>query len=190
MAVCPEGAISWGTRKLGEISWGKAGPVGFLAGELRVGEAMSPPLMKQVLKSLQNKEVSPGAADVLIDAPPGVSCPAISAVIDSDLILLVTEPTPFGAFDLQLAHHAFESLGKPMGVIVNRAGIGDDRVYRFCREVGLPVFAEIPYDRAIAEAYADGQIIAQSSIELGALFSRLVKTIQQAVFSIPEVSYA
>lgn len=190
MAVCPEGAISSGTRTLGEISWGKAGPVNFLSGKLRVGEAMSPPLMKQVLDCLQKMACFHGSADVLIDAPPGVSCPAVSAVIESDLILLVTEPTPFGAFDLRLAYHAFKSLGKPMGVIVNRAGIGDDRVYRFCREARLPIFAEIPYDRAIAEAYAEGKIIAESSIELGALFTQLADRIQHTVHRASEVSYA
>ena len=190
MAVCPEGAISSGSRTLGKISWGKAGAIGFLMGKLRVGEAMSPPLMKQVLDCLQKTAGFHDSADVLIDAPPGVSCPAVSAVIESDLILLVTEPTPFGAFDLRLAYHAFKSLGKPMGVIVNRAGIGDDRVYRFCREVGLPIFAEIPYDRAIAEAYSEGKVIAEAFPKLGVLFAQLANTIQHAVHRDLEVSNA
>lgn len=177
MAVCPTGAISVGHRVLGDIDWGDAGPIHVVMGRLRVGEAMSPPLIRQVIAHV---EKSPGQpmADVLYDAPPGVSCPAVNAVMDSDLIVLVTEPTPFGVFDLRLAHQAFSPLGKPMGVVVNRAGLGNDEVYRFCEQAGLPVFAEIPYERAIAEAYSEGQVIARTSQKMKTLFTNLVKTLR------------
>ena len=161
LAVCPEKAISPGQRELGEISWGRAGSIGFLAGRLRIGEAMSPPLMRLVKARLEQMLAAAGG-DAIIDAPPGVSCPAVNAVLDSDVIVLVTEPTPFGFYDFQLAWEAFAPLGKPMGAVVNRAGLGNDAIYRFCREKGLPILAEIPYDRAIAEAYARGRIIADS----------------------------
>jgi MinD superfamily P-loop ATPase len=190
MAVCPQGAIASGSRILGEISWGRAGANGFLMGRLRVGEAMSPPLIRQVQQQLQRADLPGAPADVLMDAPPGVSCPAVSAVIDSDLIVLVTEPTPFGVFDLRLAHQAFLPLGKPMGVVVNRAGLGNDEVYRFCRQAALPVFAQIPYDRAIAQAYAVGGIIAQSSAEMSALFAKLARTIQAAANMPKEARHA
>ncbi len=111
-------------------------------------------------------------------------------MIDSDLIVLVTEPTPFGVFDLRLAHQAFLPLGKPMGVVVNRAGLGNDDVYRFCEQAALPVFAQIPYDRAIAQAYAVGGIIAQSSAEMSALFAKLARTIQAAARMPQEARHA
>ena len=180
MAVCPNQAITPDSRVLGEIEWGSAGAVGFLMGRLRIGEAMSPPLIRQVQADLMNSGLFPQDADVLMDAPPGVSCPAVSAVIDSDIIVLVTEPTPFGVFDLRLAHQAFHPLGKPMGVVVNRAGLGNDDVYRFCREAGLPIFAEIPYERTIAEAYAAGRIIALSSDPMKHLFAQLAARLRQA----------
>ena len=111
--------------------------------------------------------------DAIIDAPPGVSCPAVNAVLDSDVILLVTEPTPFGVYDFKLAWEAFAPLKKPLGVVVNRAGVGNDAIYQFCREQGLPILAEIPYDRAIAEAYARGRIIAAVSPGLKSTFVSL-----------------
>jgi MinD superfamily P-loop ATPase len=172
LAVCPEKAISAGRRELGEISWGRAGKVGFLAGRLRVGEAMSPPLMRLV-KARLNERLAETGGDAIIDAPPGVSCPAVNAVLDSEVILLVTEPTPFGFYDFQLAWEAFAPLGKPLGVVVNRAGLGYEAIYRFCGEKALPILAEIPYDRAIAEAYARGRIIASMSAELKAIFVSL-----------------
>lgn len=190
LALCPTGALTPTHRKLGEISWGTSGENKFLMGRLRVGEAMSPPLIHQVMATLKQRGLFDGRTDVLLDAPPGVSCPAISAVIDSDFIVLVTEPTPFGVFDLRLAHQAFTTLGKPMGVVVNRAGMGNDEVYRFCSQAGLPILAEIPYARAIAEAYAAGEIIARTSEELAAMFARLAETIRQAAVPAKEARHA
>ena len=176
LAVCPEKALSPGQRELGEISWGKTGRGGFLSGRLRLGEAMSPPLMRQV-KARLNQMLATGG-DAIIDAPPGVSCPAVNAVIDSDVILLVTEPTPFGFHDFRLAWEAFAPLGKPMGAVVNRAGLGHEAIYRFCGEQGLPILAEIPYDRGIAEAYARGRIIAEVSPRLRETFVSLLNRLR------------
>jgi MinD superfamily P-loop ATPase len=172
MAVCPENAISAGQRELGEIRWGQADDVGFLSGRLRIGEAMCPPLMRLV-KGRLNHILAETGGDAIIDAPPGVSCPAVNAVLDSDVIVLVTEPTPFGVYDFKLAWEAFAPLKKPLGAVINRAGVGTEAIYRFCREKGLPILAEIPYDRAIAEAYAHGRIIATVSPSLKQTFVSL-----------------
>jgi MinD superfamily P-loop ATPase len=83
--------------------------------------------MRRVKARLDQMLAATGG-DAIIDAPPGVSCPAVNAVMDADVIVLVTEPTPFGVFDLGLAHKAFAPMGKPMGVVVNRAGMGTDEV--------------------------------------------------------------
>ncbi len=174
MMICPEGAVSAGKRQLGEISVGTALGLPFLMGRLRVGEAMSPPLMRSVLAALETR-VDTTAQDIIIDAPPGVSCPAVTAVMDCDVVILVTEPTPFGVYDLKLAHEAFSKLGKPMGVVVNRAGIGDDAVYAFCRGSNLPILAEIPYDRRIATAYSQGKIVADVSDTIRETFASLAE---------------
>jgi MinD superfamily P-loop ATPase len=175
LAVCPEGAVFPGRRELGEIEQGSAGDVRFFMGRLRVGEAMSPPLMRVVKQRLSGLN-----GDVIIDAPPGVSCPAVSAVIDSDYILLVTEPTPFGFYDFRLAVEAFTPLCKPMGVVVNRAGLGDASVEAFCRERDLPILSEIPHDRAVAEAYARGVLAAEVNDELKGKFLDIKKALQNA----------
>ena len=178
LAVCPEQAIFPGQRELGDISWGRAGNIDFLSGRLRIGEAMSPPLMRQVKARLKTMLASPGV-DALLDAPPGVSCPAVNAVLDTDVIVLVTEPTPFGVYDFQLAWEAFAPLGKPIGAVVNRAGLGGHNdIYQFCQDKNLPILAQIPYDRAIAEAYADGRIIADLSANLQELFLTLANQIR------------
>lgn len=192
IAVCPEKAISPGQREIGNIDAGQAGNIGFLSGRLRVGEAMSPPLMRLV-KARLNTIIASTNSDALIDAPPGVSCPAINAVLDSDVIILVTEPTPFGVYDFQLAWEAFAPLRKPVGAVVNRAGLGGhDAIYQFCRAQGLPILAEIPYDRAIAEAYSQGRIIADVSPQLRELFINLAGQICELAKpdQEPEVAHA
>ena len=177
-AVCPAAVLSPDKRELGEVSQGKAGAVDFLMGRLRVGEAMSPPLMRHVKERLKVLN-SDSQRDVIIDAPPGVSCPAVNAVMDSDVIILVTEPTPFGFYDLTLAVKAFKPFNIPMGVVINRAGIGDNMVYDFCRSQKLPILANIPYQRDIAEAYANGRLVVEIAASLRAMFLSLAQSISQ-----------
>lgn len=167
LAVCPEDALVPGTRELGEIIRGTALGNDFFMGRLRVGEAMSPPLMRAVMETV------PKEGDVVIDSPPGVSCPAVSAVMNADCIVLVTEPTPFGFHDFRLAWEAFSPLGKPMGAVINRAGVGDDSVQTFCREKNIPIWAEIPFDRRVAEAYSRGEIPGVSVHEHQDIFMTL-----------------
>jgi len=190
LAICPEKALTPGKRELGEIHWGHVGKADFIMGRLRIGEAMTPPLMNRMKSEIREK-IKQEPMDVLIDAPPGVSCPAVTSVIDSDIIVLVTDSTPFGFHDFSLAWEAFSPLGKPMGVVVNRAGLGNNEVYRFCRDKHLPVLAEIPFDRAIAEAYSRGQVIADVSGPLHELFISLQHRIRDlAAGRLREVAHA
>ncbi|MCK5295990.1 MAG: ATP-binding protein [Alphaproteobacteria bacterium] len=156
-AVCPNDAIIAGKREIGVLSWGNVDKNAFVTGCLRIGEAMSPPLMKAVLEKADSLA---NGRDMIIDAPPGTSCPAMTAAASSDFILLVTEPTPFGLNDLRLAVEAFSVFGVKMGVVVNRSGIGDRSVYEYCNKSNLPIFAEIPFDINLAKAYSRGEIIS------------------------------
>jgi MinD superfamily P-loop ATPase len=148
--VCPAEAITEKLRDVGEVEYGRAGDVSFVGGRLRVGEAQSPPLIRAVLDGLHPDGMT------IIDAPPGTSCPVVVAVRGADYVLLVTEPTPFGVHDLKLAVDMLREVGPPFGVVVNRTGIGDDEVQRFCAIEDVDILANIPDQRAIAEAYSRG----------------------------------
>lgn len=186
LAVCPEKALSPSSRLLGEICFGRADAVRFLMGRLRVGEAMSPPLIRAVKRAGDGLLLAAGPADVLFDSPPGVSCPAVNAVMGCDAAVLVTEPTPFGFHDLKLAVEAFTPLGRPLGVVINKVGLGDRDVFDFAAARGLPVLAEIPYDRRIAEAYSQGKIAAEALPEMRTLFQALALRIQDLARTAPE----
>lgn len=156
MEVCPEGAITETGRELGVIEKGSKNKIGFIHGRLRIGEAMSPPLIKKV------RSMAEGDALTIIDAPPGTSCPVISAMKGTDFVILVTEPTPFGLNDLKLAAGAVKMMGIPCGLVINRSDMGDDNVKQFATEENIPILMEIPFDRKIAEAYSKGELVVES----------------------------
>ena len=148
--LCPEKAIGEVEREIGVIESGNAGTIEFSHGILNVGEPMAPPLIKQVKKLITNN------SKVIIDASPGTSCPVVETVKDTDFCLLVTEPTPFGLNDLQLAVGMLRKLAIPFGVVINCANIGDQEVARHCESEDIPIVMTIPWDRRIAEAYSNG----------------------------------
>jgi len=179
--VCRRGALKPGARELGRVSRGLTDQgVRFLMGRSRVGEAQSPPLMRRVRAAL-HEMLEEAPADVIVDAPPGTSCPALEAVRDADLVLLVTEPTPFGLYDLKLAHQAFRKLDRTMAAVVNRAGRGDRGVYDYCRAKGLPILAEIPFDREVARHYAAGGTLDGAGPVHARRMEALAEAVQDAV---------
>lgn len=175
--VCKEDAVRDGKRELGEIRIGRAGRTGFAMGRLCIGEAMSPPLIRKV-KQRADRLFTQAGVDVILDCPPGVSCPAVTAVSGADAILLVTEPTPFGLHDLKLAVEAFTPMQKPMAVLVNRDGVGDGKVYDYCRDAGLPVLARIPFDRELARGYTFGRLITDVRADMPGLFQELAENLR------------
>ncbi|MFO8056596.1 MAG: ATP-binding protein [bacterium] len=159
--ICEPKAISDGTREIGVVEWGYADDILFYHARLRVSEPMSPPLISALKKRAGNPREF-----TILDCPPGTTCPMIEAVRGADYCVLVTEPTPFGIHDLEMAAGAARELSIPAGVVINRVGIGDEAIESFCRDHGLPVLARIPHTREIAEGYARGKSILTSAPEI------------------------
>ncbi|MGB6068223.1 MAG: ATP-binding protein [Desulfomonilaceae bacterium] len=173
--LCPEKAIHEGARELGVLETGSAGPVEFVQGVLRVGEAMSPPLIRAVKSKINPAKIA------ILDAPPGASCPVINTVSGSDFIIMVTEPTPFGLHDLDMAVRAVAQLNIPIGVVLNQADIGDTKVESFCGQKDIPILARIPHDRKIAEGYARGDLLVTSAPKHISLFLEMIQTIRSLI---------
>ncbi len=177
---CPEKAITEVPRGIGVLEKGTAFGFDFLHGRLNPGEAMSPPLIDAVKSKIDARK------NVLIDAPPGMSCPVVTAVRGSDFCLLVTEPTPFGLNDLDLAVQMLKKLGIPAGVLINRADIGNKEVEEFCQRENIPVLMQIPWDRELAVLYARGESIVQHSAKWRSLFEELWQKIAEYLGSIED----
>lgn len=148
--VCPEDAIREKGEKIGIIELGEAGSLQFIQGKLDIGKAMSPPIIREEKKLIDRTFTT------IIDAPPGTSCPVVESVKGSDFTLLVTEPTPFGLNDLRLAVDTLRQMKIPIGVIINRDGLGDEGVRDYCHREDISILMTIPMDRKIAVAYSQG----------------------------------
>ena len=170
--VCPEEAISEVPHKIGTLKLGTNGNVELVYGELEVQKPMAVPIIKEVKRRIKRDK------DAILDSPPGTSCPVIQTVKNSDFCILVSEPTPFGLHDLKIILQVLESMEIPSGVIVNRAGVGDKKIYEFCRGKNIPILLEIPYDKRIAELYSRGIPFSQEMPEWRAKFIALFKTIR------------
>jgi MinD superfamily P-loop ATPase len=173
--VCPKEVISEHQHNIGTLKHGSTDDLELAYGELEVGEPMAVPLIREVKKHIGNGK------NVILDSPPGTSCPVIQTVKGSDFCILVTEPTPFGLHDLKIIVHVLESMRIPFGVVINRAGIGDNRVYEYCEEKGIPILLEIPYERRIAELYSRGIPFSQQMPEWKMKFQALFNTVRKLV---------
>jgi len=171
--LCPREAIREVGKEIGIIETGNCGDMQFVHGKLNIGEIMSPPLIKQVKGYINPKRT------VIIDAPPGTSCPVIASVKGSDFCVLVTEPTPFGLHDLTLAVEVLRKMNIPFGVIINRTNIGDEKVDKYCLRENISILMRIPFDKKIAEVYSKGIPIVESQPEYKNEFKKLFDRIIQ-----------
>jgi MinD superfamily P-loop ATPase len=173
--VCPEDAIEEIPRAIGQIKSGTGMGVQFYEGRLNIGEAMAPPITKELKKGMPDTDI------VVIDAPPGTSCPVIEAVDDTDFVVLVTEPTPFGLNDLKLAVEMTKALKLPFGIVINRSDTGDDRVEDYCRDEDLDLMLKIPFDRHLAEVYSRGGMLTSSNNGYSKILLELYAKIKRRV---------
>ena len=154
-AACKFGAIIEKPEQLGSIRVYDTGmDAELVEGRLRIGSAMQTPLIKEL-----KKEVSDVNCLVIYDAPPGTSCPVVETVADADYVILVTEPTPFGLHDLRITVDMLNVLKVCFGVVINKAGLGDDKVYRYLEHKKIDIIGEIPFSKEYAASYASGAIL-------------------------------
>ncbi|MCA1747640.1 MAG: hypothetical protein LC655_08075, partial [Bacteroidales bacterium] len=145
---------------------------GIIEGKLKIGSTMQTMLIRALKKS-----VHPGNTLTIYDAPPGTSCPVVETIVDTDYVVLVTEPTPFGLHDLRLMVSIVKEIGKPYGVVINKAGLGDDEIYTYLDEQGAAILGEIPYSRDFASGYASGSLLTAVPVPVRDQLKRIAETI-------------
>jgi len=172
--ICPEKAISEGSRSVGQIFHARSGGMDIIWAELALGEARTTPLIKAVKERAKSDTV-------IVDCPPGTSCSMVESVRGSDFCLLVTEPTPFGLYDLDIALKVLDKMEIPQAVLVNKSGIGDRKLYQYLEEKKIPLIMEIPLDRRIAEIYSRGEIFIFHMPGWKERFIELAKRIEEMI---------
>jgi len=174
---CPEEAIHEVLNVTGIIEEGRTGNIRFAHGILNIGEAMAVPVIRELKRGIGGNTTN---RIVILDASPGTSCPVVETMRGADFVLMVTEPTPFGLHDLKLAVEvARGELGLPVGVVINREGVGDQGVEDHCAAEGIPILMHIPLNRRIAEAYSEGVMIVEALPEYRERFVELYRRIEE-----------
>ncbi len=175
---CPVKAISEVPRKIGVVERGQSGRIKFVQGRLNIGEPMATPLIRQLKKSLGEKSEDD---IIIVDVPPGTSCPVIEAIRGSDFTVLVTEPTPFGLNDLKLAVATVRKLKIPMGIVINRSSNSDSIIEDYCNTEKIPILARIRLDRNVARLYSQGMPIVNQSNQYLKVFEQLDEKILENI---------
>ena len=174
LLLCQQKAIYETDKEIGIVETGNCqNNMVFADGKLNIGEIMSPPLIRAVKNNIDTDKI------VIIDAPPGTTCPVIEAVKGSDFCILVTEPTPFGLNDLKLAVEVLRKIDLPFGVIINRADIGDKKVIEYCDNENIAILMKIPFKKEIAKAYSNGIPVIEALPEYKIKFLELFNTIKK-----------
>lgn len=173
--ACQFDAIHETTNIIGTVSnYNIGNEMSMMEGNLRVGSPLQTMLIKDLKKNLV------GEHDILIyDAPPGTSCPVVETISDADFVILVTEPTPFGVYDLKLTVDLLREVNKPFGVFVNKAGLGDSEVYEFLKNENIDLLGEIPFSKEYASLYAKGEIVRCVPPEFAKEYSKVVEYLKK-----------
>jgi len=166
--VCPQEAVTMAKREIGVLEQGKAGDITFTHGRLRIGETQVPPLIEAVKATRTGDELA------ILDAPPGATCPVTATLKGCDLVLLVTEPTPFGLHDLEVAVELCRGMNLTFAIVVNREGSGDDRVHDYCLREGLTLLPGLPFSREAAVAGSRGELLYDAVPDLADAFRNLL----------------
>ena len=171
---CPQKAITEIDKPVGLVEKGRSQDLEFIHGKLDIGQMLSPPVIKAAKKYINS------AKTVIIDAPPGTSCPVVTTIKNTDFVLLVTEPTPFGLNDLILAVEVARKLNIPFGVVINRSDLGNDATEKYCAKENIPILMRIPFRKEIAEAYSQGIAIVEKLPEYRKEFLELFNRIKES----------
>lgn len=172
---CPEGAIVDGVREIGVLEAQLSEKISFIQGKTRIGEAMSPPLIKKVKNFADSKNFG----IQIIDSPPGTSCPFINTIYGVDYVVLVTEPTPFGFYDLKLAVDVVRELKIPFGVAINKSNENDNLIEKWAKEENIKIITKIPENIKIARSYSRGEILLEKMPELEQAFLPFIDLISE-----------
>ncbi|HBE40674.1 MAG TPA: cobyrinic acid a,c-diamide synthase [Bacteroidales bacterium] len=171
--ACDYDAISEKPFPLGNVtSYSYNNSYSLIEARMNIGVMSPVSVIKAAIKQIK---VQTGIT--VLDSPPGTSCPFIQTVEQSDYVILVTEPTPFGLSDLRQSVETLKAINKKFGVIINRAGLGNTRVQEYLDDENIPLLLEIPYKKEIAELYSTGKLVSESDPFFGQQLLAVVENI-------------
>lgn len=179
LVACEHDAIKETELPIGQINfYQEESRVNLIEGELKVGSAMQTMVIKEVKKHIDKTNQI-----TLYDAPPGTSCPVVETISDVDLVVLVSEPTPFGLHDLKLMVELLKELNKPFSVIINKVGLGNQDIYDYLKHERIEILGEIPFTQNFATQYAKGELLNNIPESISEEFDRITKRLKKEIYT-------
>ncbi len=177
---CPENALPMVRHRMGELIKYKINDsFDFVESRLDIGVEQATPLIKESKKFIEKSKNQ--YKTIILDSPPGTSCPVIEAVKDVDLVILVTEPTPFGLYDLKLAVDTMRELNKKFAVVINKYGIGNNDIDNYCKDNDIQIIGKIPHMQTAASLYSGGKILIDKIPEIQKEISTIANNLQNII---------
>lgn len=177
--MCPQKALYEVDHEIGNIIVRKSKNVEMVEGLLDVGKALAVPLIREVKSYMDHFKDIP----IIIDSPPGTSCPMVWTIENSDYVVLVAESTAFGFHDFKIALNTVKDVELPYGVVINKDGLGDDRVEKYCIENNIPILARIPFSKEVATSYSKGDLLVEVDPAYQKIFENLWEELRNRITS-------
>jgi len=173
MLACPKNAIGRKKRRIGVIEADEDRL--FVQGRIDVGEPISVPVIRE-LKKYYREDVP-----VIIDSAPGAGCGVVETLDMADYGILVTEPTPFGLYDLNIAVGLLRKLSKKFGVVINKSQDDVNIIDDYCKKEGIEILMRIPFSEEIAGNYSRGILPVDQDQMLRGKFVHLWEKLEERV---------
>lgn len=167
--ACEFDALHEKEAKIGEVKYFNLNiGNGLVEGRLKIGSTMQTMLIGETKRSIKaDNRIE------IFDAPPGTSCSVVETLADTNYVILVSEPTPFGLYDLKLMVELLKDIKKPFGLIINKSGIGNNDIYNYCKEEHIEILGELPFSKEYASSYAYGNILNEIPENVSKIFYEL-----------------
>jgi len=183
---CPTESIVMHEQMVGKfyISDSRYGPL--YHANLYPGQENSGKLVTLVKQRARLRALDDDRQLVIVDGPPGIGCPVISATSGADLALIVAEPTVAGVHDMHRALQTVQHFGVRALVCINKADLypeGAEEIESFCQENGIQVVGRIPFDLTVATAMVQGEPVtafhpdAPASVAISKVWARVLKSL-------------
>jgi MinD superfamily P-loop ATPase len=186
---CPSESITMHEQVAGKFYFSESRYAPLYHANLFPGQENSGKLVTLVKQRARLQALDESRELVLVDGPPGIGCPVISAVSGANLALIVAEPTVAGAHDMRRVLQTVQHFGVRAVVCINKADIypaGADEIEAFCRESGIEIVGRIPFDLTVASAMVAGKAVtafqpdAPASLAIAVIWERVIPSLLES----------
>jgi MinD superfamily P-loop ATPase len=186
---CPSESIAMHEQIAGKFYFSESRYGPLYHANLFPGQENSGKLVTLVKQRARLQALDENRELVIVDGPPGIGCPVISAVSGASLALIVAEPTVSGVHDMRRVLQTVKHFGVRAMVCINKADIypaGADEIEAHCRENGIETVGRIPFDLTVATAMVAGEAVtayrpeSASSVAIAEIWEKVVPSLLES----------